>query len=307
MDPEHIVTDSVAESTTKHGVAELAATYAVGELRPASPFEHGTDAQIIERRVRTATPLATSSPGPGASSTLRREVLYALRTGGPASPDQIAQRVGASRTGVLQQLRTLELAGLVSRSLSRHGVGRPRHVYDLTMAAQELFPANYGALAQSILTAIRSVGGEALISDVFEARCELIRARITRRLEERLPSTASLWERVREVAAYQDENGYLGRASLDADGTIRLYEHNCAIYGVSGTYQTACTAELQLFKELFEANVTRECHIASGGRSCTYRVEPPTGKVGTPRRVQRRTWRPCNRSARRRIARPEAS
>ena len=241
----------------------------------ARHFEHGTDADFIDRRVRALNPLATPSPHPGnASPTLRREVLYALRTGGPASPDQIAERVGASRTGVLQQLRALELAGLVSRSLSRHGVGRPRHVYDLTPAAQELFPANYGALAQSILTAIRSVGGESLMRDVFEARCELIRARIARRLEERLPSTASLWERVREVAAYQDENGYLGRASLDADGTIRLYEHNCAIYGISGTYQTACTAELQLFKELFGANVTRECHIASGGRSCTYRVEP---------------------------------
>ena len=81
----------------------------------ATPFEHGTDAQIIQR-VRTATPLITPTPGPGASSTLRREVLYALRTGGPASPDQVADRVGASRTGVLQQLRTLETAGLVTRS-----------------------------------------------------------------------------------------------------------------------------------------------------------------------------------------------
>jgi predicted ArsR family transcriptional regulator len=238
-------------------------------------FEHGTDADIIGRRVRAVNPLATPSPHPGnASPTLRREVLYALRTGGPASPDEIAHRVGASRTGVLQQLRTLELAGLVSRSLSRHGVGRPRHVYDLTPGAQELFPANYGALAQSILTAIRSVGGEALIKDVFEARRELIRARIMRRLEERLSPGASLWERVREVAAYQDENGYLGRATLNEDGTIRLYEHNCAIYGVSGTYQTACTAELQLFTDVLRATVTRECHIASGGRSCTYRVEP---------------------------------
>ena len=62
------------------------------------PFEHGTDAEMIERRVRTANPLVTPSPGPGASSTLRRDVLYALRTGGPAAPDQVADRVGASRT-----------------------------------------------------------------------------------------------------------------------------------------------------------------------------------------------------------------
>ncbi len=239
-----------------------------------APFEHGTDADMIQRRVRTATPLVTPSPGPGASSTLRRDVLYALRTGGPASPDQVADRVGASRTGVLQQLRTLETAGLVTRSLSRHGVGRPRHVYDLTPAAQELFPANYGALTQSVLTAIRTVGGDKLIEDVFEARRQMLRARIEHRIEQRLPANATLWERVKEVASYQDETGYLGRATRDADGTIRLSEHNCAIYGVSGTYQIACAAELQLFGEVLDANVTRECHIAAGGRSCTYRIEP---------------------------------
>lgn len=143
-----------------------AAATAASPVQPAPPipssaaafggaqFEHGTDAEMIERRVRTVTPLVTPSPGPGASSTLRRDILYALRTVGPASPDQVADRVGASRTGVLQQLRTLETGGLVTRSLSRHGVGRPRHVYDLTAAAQELFPANYGALTQSVLTAI---------------------------------------------------------------------------------------------------------------------------------------------------------
>jgi predicted ArsR family transcriptional regulator len=240
----------------------------------AHPFEHGTDAQMIERRVRTVTPLVTPSPGPGASSTLRREVLYALRTGGPASPDQVADRVGASRTGVLQQLRTLESAGLVTRSLSRHGVGRPRHVYDLTPAAQELFPANYGALAQSFLTAIRSIGGEALIHDVFEARREQLKTRIRNRIADRLPNGASLWEQVREVASYEDETGYLGRATRDSEGTIWLSLHNCAISGVSGPYPIACEEELQLLGEVLGARVTRECHIASGGRSCSYRVQP---------------------------------
>jgi predicted ArsR family transcriptional regulator len=240
----------------------------------AHAFEHGTDAQMIERRVRPATPLVTPTPGPGASSTLRREVLYALRTGGPAPPDQIADRVGASRTGVLQQLRTLESAGLVTRTLSRHGVGRPRHVYDLTAAAQDLFPANYGALAQSILTAVRGIGGDKLIRDVFEARRHQLKSRIGNRLAERLPAGASLWERVREVAGYQDETGYLGRATRDAGGAIWLCEHNCAISGVAGPYPIACEEELQLFGEVLGARVTRQCNIAAGDRSCTYLVEP---------------------------------
>jgi len=56
----------------------------------------------------------------------------------------------------------------------------------------------------------------------------------------------------------RDEPDTLGRATRDADGTIRLHEHNCAIYGVSGTYQIACAAELQLFGEVLGAKVTRE-------------------------------------------------
>jgi predicted ArsR family transcriptional regulator len=246
---------------------------AVAAAFPGAPFEHGTDAELIERRVRTANPLMTASPGPGASSTLRREVLYALRTGGPASPDQVAERVGASRTGVLQQLRTLESAGLVSRSLSRHGVGRPRHVYDLTPGAQELFPANYGALTQSVLAAVHTVGGDELIAQVFEARREMLRARVLRRFE-KLPPNASLWEKAKEVARYQDETGYLGRAMLEPDGTVHLSEHNCAIFAVSGMYPIACEAELQLIAEVLGAKVTRECHILTGARSCTYRIEP---------------------------------
>jgi predicted ArsR family transcriptional regulator len=257
------------------------ATAATGSA--GGSFEHGTDAQLIERQVRAVAPLSSPAPGPGASSTLRRDVLYALRTGGPASPDQVADRVGASRTGVLQQLRTLETAGLVSRSLSRHGVGRPRHVYDLTPAAQELFPANYGALAQSILSAVQSIGGEDLLRGVFEVRRQLLKARLLHRLEERLPADATLWERVREVASFQDETGYLSRASRDQDGTIRLAEHNCAICGVAGSYPMACEQELQLFGEVLGATVTRESHIASGGRSCIYRIEPAVGLHPVPK------------------------
>jgi predicted ArsR family transcriptional regulator len=234
---------------------------------------HGTDAELIEHRVRTATPLVTPSPRPGASSTLRRDVLYALRTGGPAAPDEVAERVGASRTGVLQQLRTLESAGLVTRSLARHGVGRPRHVYDLTAAAQELFPANYGSLTQSVLTAIHTVGGDELMAQVFQARREMLRARILRRFEH-LPADATLWDKVMEVARYQDETGYLSRATQAPDGSIHLAEHNCAIFAVSGSYQIACAAELELIAEVLGAKVTRECHILTGARSCTYRIEP---------------------------------
>src|SRR6188508_1498093 len=91
---------------------------------------------------------------PRGPSNLRRELLLRLRMDGPSSPDQLATRLGASRTGVLQQLRALEDAHLVSRQTVKHGVGRPRHLYDVTPDAQDLFPSTYDALASGLLSAI---------------------------------------------------------------------------------------------------------------------------------------------------------
>src|SRR5580765_511570 len=105
-----------------------------------------------------------------AAPTLRRDIVVLLREVGPCSPDQLATHLGASRTGVLQQLRALEAAQLVMRRTERHGVGRPRHLYDVTPDAQDLFPSNYDGLAASLLTAIEAIGGTDLIDEVFEAR-----------------------------------------------------------------------------------------------------------------------------------------
>jgi predicted ArsR family transcriptional regulator len=211
-------------------------------------------------------------PAGSGGSTLRHDILVALRKEGETSPEQLATTLGASRTGVLQQLRSLEAAGLVDRRTVRHGVGRPRHVYDVTAAAQVAFPSNYDGLAAGLLAAIGVVGGDDLVAEVFDARRHLIAEQVKSRLEERLPSTASLEARVRELAVIQDEQGYLSSAFISPDGTIRLRQCNCAIFGVAAQSSSPCDAELALFREVLGADVVRETHIASGDRSCTFRI-----------------------------------
>ena len=211
------------------------------------------------------------------SPTLRRDIVVLLRQLGPSSPDQLAARLGASRTGVLQQLRALETAELVMRRTERHGVGRPRHLYDVTPQAQDLFPNNYDGLAASLLAAILAVGGDDLIEEVFAARCRQASGRMRDRLAERLPADAPLADRVREVAASQDEQGYLAQVEMDPDGTVRLVEHNCAIYEIATDNPRACQAELALFSEVLGADVVRDSHIAAGDRCCSYRIADRPG------------------------------
>jgi predicted ArsR family transcriptional regulator len=224
------------------------------------------------------TPESRPIPEPAlaGSSGLRRALLIRLRHDGPSSPEDLANALGVSRTGVLQQLHALETAGFVERQAVRHGVGRPRHVYDVTEAAQDLFPNNYDGLASGLLAAIRSLGGEALVGEVFDERRRLIRDRFARRLLDNVPAEAPLIDRARELAVIQDEQGYLAEAVIGSDGVIRLIERNCAIRRVSAEHVAACQAELELFRDLLGTDVIRESHIAAGDRCCSYRIGSPT-------------------------------
>jgi predicted ArsR family transcriptional regulator len=228
----------------------------------------------------SAGPAPSALPVVASSGALRREILIRLRRDGPATPDQLAASIGASRTGVLQQLRALEATHFVRRETIRHGVGRPRHLYDITDDAQELFPTNYDGLAAGLLAAIDAVGGAALIEQIFQARRRQAGARVRRQLEERTEPGGCLFDRVTALATIQDEQGYLATAVLEPDGTIRLREHNCAILDVAKGQRSACQAEIELFRDVLGAEVVRETHIVSGDRSCSYRISEATPTPG---------------------------
>jgi predicted ArsR family transcriptional regulator len=219
---------------------------------------------------------ARAGNGAPTPSALRHEILVHLRQAGPSSPDTIAGALHASRTGVLQQLYALEEAGLVSHAAEKHGVGRPRHVYDVTADAQGLFPTDYGGFASGLVKAIEAVGGDDLVEQVFAARQRQIGDRMRRRMAERLPEDATVADKVRVLAALQDEAGYLSEAVISADGSLRLREHNCAISKISQRTTAPCDAELALFQEILGPGLVRESHIASGDRCCSYIVTEPT-------------------------------
>jgi len=244
--------------------------------RLASPSVADAAPPPAARSTTDATDAPAVQVGAGGSaSSLRRAILLHLRQGGPSAPDSIAIALDASRTGVLQQLHALEQAGLVTHAAEKHGVGRPRHVYDVTADAQGLFPTDYGGFASGLVKAIEAVGGDDLVEQVFAARRRQIGDRIQRRLGERLPDEATIADRVHLLAMLQDEAGYLAEAVVGDDGQLRLREHNCAIDKIARRTQAPCDAELALFRELLGPGVVRESHIASGDRCCSYVIPEP--------------------------------
>ena len=68
----------------------------------------------------------------------------------------------------------------MSRQTVKHGVGRPRHLYDVTPDAQDLFPSTYDALASGLLSAIGAVGGDELIEEPLKSLEEEFASRFVR-------------------------------------------------------------------------------------------------------------------------------
>jgi predicted ArsR family transcriptional regulator len=216
---------------------------------------------------------------PGPSPQTRRAVLDLLKRNGAQTVAQLRAALEVSGVAVRRHLEALEHDGLVRQTTRSAGRGRPAYVYALTTAGHDLFPRNYQQLALQLLEAAGERFGEGAVEQLFRHREETLarayRARISGR---------SLPELARELAAMQDENGYMAECEAsgaepgEAPGGDRwlVREHNCAIARVAGAYPSACAHELALFQRLAGpgVQVERVAHMQAGDPVCAYVLRP---------------------------------
>ena len=205
--------------------------------------------------------------------TTRRAILNLLKRNGPLDASGVADALGLTAAAVRLQLSRLEEDGLLSHTDEvPEGArrGRPRHVYELTSAAEALYPKRYGDLTTELLGYL---GGpdDARVDELFEQRRR-------RRVAGALPRTADLPfdEQVEALTAILDEDGYLAEAERLPDGSWRITEHNCAILTVAHGFSQACTSELAFIRDALPgATVRRVAHLMDGAHVCAYVVSPP--------------------------------
>ncbi|MGI8752810.1 MAG: helix-turn-helix transcriptional regulator [Acidimicrobiales bacterium] len=204
--------------------------------------------------------LAGFSPAVGA-------VLERLKAAGDISADELAAELGITVSAVRQHLRPLEEQGLVAHRDERRGPGRPRRRYCLAPAAESLWPKRYGQLTNQLLGFLEATDPD-LVARVFDQRG----AERVRRAEVRLAGKP-FDDRVRELAAILDEDGYLADATHVEPGFWTVNEHNCAVLDVARRYDHACTSELAFLRaSVPEADIERVAHIVSGAHSCVYEI-----------------------------------
>jgi predicted ArsR family transcriptional regulator len=199
-------------------------------------------------------------------------LLETLQRRGPLTAEAVATAVGLSRTAVTRQLAALGRKGLVERRAIRGGVGRPRYSYDVTPAAQGFVRAEYEAFSMALLEAVADVGGGELVERLFEAWRRRVGTGIRERFRDLGIPDDALADRLRELAARQDAEGFA--ADVSEQRGLRLRQHACPLRRVAGLVPSLCEAELHLYADVLGADVERESLIAAGARTCSYRVRP---------------------------------
>jgi DeoR family suf operon transcriptional repressor len=199
----------------------------------------------------------------------RRQLLEVLKRRGEARAEELAEALDVTVSAARQHLAALQGAGLVTHRELKGAPGRPKHVYHLTPAAEELFPKAYDQFAAEL---VEFVGDEA--PDLLPRLFELRRTSRLERTRGRLEGKA-FEARVREVAAILDEDGYLTAVEELDDGSFVLQEHNCAILGVAQLTPMPCAAEIDFLRAaLPDASVERVAHMLGGQHRCAYRIAP---------------------------------
>jgi predicted ArsR family transcriptional regulator len=203
----------------------------------------------------------------------RQEIVRLLRCHGDMTVRELAAALGLTPMSIRLHLNRLQREGLVTARLERQPVGRPHHRYRLTAAADALFPTNYCALADSLLTALRQQGGPDQVARLCQEALTALAAPYL------VQTDRPLTERVQALVRCLQHLGFLLEVQ-ETPADLRLRALNCPFTVVAEHHPELCQAEQALVTQALGAEidgltVERPEHRLHGDPCCTYRIRGP--------------------------------
>ncbi|MCS6759939.1 MAG: MarR family transcriptional regulator, partial [Candidatus Devosia euplotis] len=93
--------------------------------------------------------------------------------------------------------------------------------------------------------------------------------------ETAMAGQTSLRDKVATLTSLRSQEGYMAEWHEQADDSLLLLENHCPICAAATACQGFCRAELEVFRSVLgpQVTVTRNEHIVSGGRRCSYAID----------------------------------
>ena len=200
----------------------------------------------------------------------RRAIVHLLKQEGALDAQTLAARLHLSAMAVRQHLYALQDEQLITYHEVPRPVGRPAKLWQLTPAADRLFPEAYAELTVSLLTSVTEAFGAAGLERLLDVRT---RQQIAA-YDQQLAGQDTLQQRVEALAALRTDEGYMAEVQAQADGSFLLLEKHCPICAAAVACTGLCGKELEVFRAVLgqHAVIERTEHMVVGARRCAYRV-----------------------------------
>jgi predicted ArsR family transcriptional regulator len=201
----------------------------------------------------------------------RQEILAILKEERQATVEDLAERLELTPMTIRHHLNVLQAQNLVTASKVRRSkkVGRPRLVYTLTDAADDLFPQGYGDLARYLVSEMKETLGQEEAEEVF------------RRVAERMVNTApapvlgqSFEQRLAQVVDFMEGQGFISRWEQSDEGYV-ITNFNCPYRNVSMEHSEVCLMDTEILTRLLGVTPQRVGTMQAGESACAFLLVPP--------------------------------
>jgi predicted ArsR family transcriptional regulator len=206
-------------------------------------------------------------------STTRGQIVATLWRA-PRTVEELASTLGITDNAVRSHLSSLERDGLVRQSGVRRTQAKPAFVYDVTPAAENLFPKAYGPVLGYVLDVLgERMGADALATLLREVGARLADA-------SGAPAHRTVGERIQRALATLHELG----STLEIEnaqsqrGNVRLRAYSCPLAEATAHHPEVCQVIESFLANAVGEHVT-ECCEREGRPRCGFKV------VRTRRRV----------------------
>jgi DeoR family suf operon transcriptional repressor len=201
------------------------------------------------------------------SEPTREKVAGVLKVKGRATISELVDALGITHISVRHHLNHLLKEGLIEARLERHGVGRPRLVYQLTAAALERNSGRYMKLTDLLLHQLKAQLPPEMVEQLFRDMAAHMAHELRAKLEG-LP----LDERIESLIELLSPEGFIARVEPAGPDQFRLIELACPYATISLQHPEVCLMDTDVLSQALDANVERRTCIQSGSDSCTFTI-----------------------------------
>ena len=198
--------------------------------------------------------------------TSRGRIVTLLRAGKLTSED-IATKLGLTRSAVRIQITAMERDGVVRKVGKRPGTTRPSHLFDLTPEVEQLLSKAY----IPVLSHLVDVFAESLPAQQVETLLRRTGTALASEVSPGKVSSGGLKQRVGKASELMNE--HLGALThVEGNGGISIRGAGCPLSALTGKHPGVCLAIETFVSEIVGVPV-RECCDRENRPRCCFEIQ----------------------------------